>query len=476
MKSSKKRRFKTLFFKLYMTHLLITMIILVITVPLSFGLIFQNAVRTQRDSIIASLNSSNQYILQNIRGEISSNTLLDRLSVKASERRSCIIIFAENGEVWLSVSGNAEIEKSVGNMQGEMSELFEKAQTGNIGYYFDAKKEYLIVSSPILVGSGFAGASFEITDISPYIANARQARNQIFKSGLIALIISLLIIFAVAYTIQRPLKSIERAAHEMASGNFDARAKVMDKTEIGKLAVSFNTMCDELQKNELQRSTFVANVSHELRSPMTSIQGMVQGVLDGTVPEDEKEQYLQIVLDETKRLNMLVNDLLEISRIESGKFPLKLEKLDICELLCRVLFTFETRIDDKNIEVEANLPDDKIFVNADHDRIVQVISNLIDNAIKFSPVGGTLKITAVNKDGAACISINNMGEVISPEDLPYIFDRFYKADKAHTRSVKGTGLGLFLVKTIITQHGGEITAESSESAGTTFTFKLRSVN
>lgn len=205
------------------------------------------------------------------------------------------------------------------------------------------------------------------------------------------------------------------------------------------------------------------------------MQGLVQGVLDGTIPKDQQENYLNVVLDETKRLNYLINDLLDLSQIESGKLAYEFISIDINELIRRCLITFESKISAKNIEVEVGIKDEKQYVSADENRIKQVMMNLIDNAVKFTPDGGTIKIYTTETPASIFVNVNNSGGIIEKEDLPYVFERFYKADKSHTRTQEGTGLGLSIVKKILIGHGQNIWVKSKPNAGTTFTFTLKKV-
>jgi len=203
----------------------------------------------------------------------------------------------------------------------------------------------------------------------------------------------------------------------------------------------------------------------------SSMKGYVQGMMDGTIPPEETGKYLCVVMDETKRLTTLVNDLLNLSRIESGKFPMEKSAYDIGEQVRRILISFERRIDAKNCDVEVELPDEACYVDADQNRISQVITNLVDNAVKFLPdANGLLKLKVERKNGKVTVRVSDNGSGISEEDLPHVFDRFYKADKAHTSGM-GTGLGLAIVKSILDQHGARICV-TSENGETAFQFAL----
>ena len=229
-------------------------------------------------------------------------------------------------------------------------------------------------------------------------------------------------------------------------------------------------MAENVSRLDQSRRSFVANVSHELRSPMTCIQGYVQGMLDGTIQDGEREKYLNTVLSETKRLTKLIGELLDLSRFEAGKTPLNKTRFDIDELILSVLFKFEKRIEDKGIDVEISFKEQPCFVEADMDRITQVVTNLIDNAVKFAAEKGRLIVWTHVVDNLCYVTVKNDGATIPADDLPFIFERFYKVDKAHT-SGGGTGLGLAIVKRILEQHGQTISVTSAGGL-TTFVFTL----
>ena len=278
-------------------------------------------------------------------------------------------------------------------------------------------------------------------------------------------------ISALAASQSRPVKKISRAVKKFAQGDLSSRVQLSCGGELQALGDSINDMAQALNELEDSRRAFVANVSHELRSPLTSMRGYVQGMLDGTIPPQDTSRYLNVVMAETNRLTSLVNDLLDLSRIESGKFPMEKRPYDVCEQLRRIVIGFEGRIDARHADVDMQLPDKPLPVNADQNRINQVISNLVDNAVKFLPEsGGLLRLEALRQGEKVLIRVGDNGAAIPEKDLPHVFDRFYKADKAHT-SGQGTGLGLAIVKSILDQHGEKITVRS-DASGTIFEFTL----
>lgn len=314
------------------------------------------------------------------------------------------------------------------------------------------------------------GAVLLHTDVSNLDVSFGAMGRQVAAAAIAALILGVALSYLMSRSITRPITTISKAVGRFAKGELDSRVDINRHDELGELADAFNSMAEDLSKLEMLRRGFVANVSHELRSPMTSMQGYVQGMLDGTIPEEDYPQYLNVVLSETKRLNKLISELLDLSRIESGKFPLNCQKFDVNELIARIMFQYEGRIEEKHINVDISFRQEQCLVWADPDRISQVVVNLIDNAVKFLQDGGSLTLWTLMDEDHAIITIKDDGPGIASEDLPYIFDRFYKADKAH--SGKGTGLGLSIVKKILEQHGQEIKCTSTPGRGTSFMFTL----
>ena len=297
-------------------------------------------------------------------------------------------------------------------------------------------------------------------------------------TAMIVLLIALLVILLFTQNQCRPLKDIATAARDFGHGNLTARVKTGEGSteEVDELAVAFNNMASSLQKSEYRRQEFVANVSHELKTPMTTISGYVDGILDGTIPPEKERHYLQIVSDETKRLSRLVRSMLDISRLEGQAIPEEKKTVfDLCEAAGATLVTFEQKINEKDLQVQVNFPEHPELVRADRDAIGQVIYNLIDNGVKFCQPGGTLELSVRAAGAKAYMSVANTGEVIPPEEVPLVFDRFHKIDKSRSLNRDGWGLGLYIVKTLILSHGEDISV-TSRNGRTEFTFTLTRAN
>ena len=282
-----------------------------------------------------------------------------------------------------------------------------------------------------------------------------------------ALVVMAIALFFSYYSSKReakPLREMAAAARRFAHGDFSARvANTGRQDEIGELTESFNMMAEYLEKSEQLRSEFVANLSHELKTPMTTISGFADGILDGTIPKEDEDRYLAIISSETKRLSRLVRQMLEMSRIQSvDQSALLSRSFDLSEVIMRTLLNFEAKITEHELDVDAQLPEESIVVRGDEDSYTQVVYNLLDNAIKFAAPGTALGVSLWKQNGKAYVSVSNHGETISPEELPFLFDRFRKADKSRSKDRDGYGLGLAIVKTILNNHNEDVTVTSKD--------------
>ena len=287
--------------------------------------------------------------------------------------------------------------------------------------------------------------------------------------------LSMIVSLVYSKRMARPLDEMALASRRFARGDFSVRVRQQDDPtdEMGALIESFNKMADSLEKSEKRRSEFIANISHELRTPMTTIAGFADGILDGTIPKEEEEKYLKSIRDETRRLSRLVRDMLSASQAKArSSDPKRRTVFDLTELVLQILLSFESRATAKNLDVDPQLPDNHIMVIADKDAITQVIYNLLDNAVKFARVGSCLTLRLYKDGKKAYVSIKDEGETIPPDDLPFIFDRFHKSDRSRSLDKDGVGLGLYLVKSIINSHDEDI-AVRSEDGVTEFVFTLK---
>ncbi len=338
------------------------------------------------------------------------------------------------------------------------------------GVYKDTQ---YIVGVPLKTSGGSISAvmfiSAQSKELTSYIL-------EIFRMFLLSSITVLIFTFVAVYSftrrMTRPLIEMAEDSRRIAKGDFSHMIVVDRDDEIGELALAFNNMKLSLSSLEQLRRSFVANVSHELKTPMTTIGGFIDGILDGTIEEDKRDYYLGIVSGEVKRLSRVVTSMMNIAKLEAGETKMKPGEFDLFKLVVRTLIVFEKRVEDKQLDIRGLENIEPVEVVADADMIHQVVYNLIDNAVKFTPKGGYIEFKVSASDIGAEVSVKNSGQGIPARQLPNIFDRFYKADRSRGMDKSGTGLGLYIVKTIINLHGGRITAESIEGEYTEFKFIL----
>lgn len=484
----------TLLSRLLVGYLAIMLLVLV-TQGLLLGQIYQEQYYNER---VAKLNQEASALALEI---TRATEPFASIPIKDIRGQAYVVAKRLNAVVWIvtkpdkiyqikqdasATTGGSDIvpdAKEVNDLQSEPDfERFQRFLNGVLrGKTFDTDKsffasrfdaEVLTVGVPILYEGLPIGAVLLHTKMEVMNRAIGTMYQQIAISAAIALGLGAVLISVMSTRISKPLVQMNSIAGHIARGNFDRKADVNSKDEIGQLARSFNTMAEELKKQEDLRAGFVANVSHELRSPLTSIHGFAQGMLDGTIPAEDSQKYLEVIVGETRRLNKLIRELLDLSQIESGKFPLNMQVFDINGLISRVLITFEEKINAKSLEIEVDFRQDRAHVYADPDRIEQVVINLLDNAVKFTDACGRIRIWTHGASDKMLVGISDTGPGIPEEDQPYVWERFYKVDKAHTGR-KGTGLGLSIVKKIIDQHGERITLQSQKGYGAVFVFSLK---
>ena len=296
-----------------------------------------------------------------------------------------------------------------------------------------------------------------------------------FFSAVVVFLISVIASTLTSAYQTRPLIEMAEAARKFGQGEFDVRVTGYEDRgdEVSALAEAFNSMANSLEKVESQRAEFIANVSHELKTPMTTIAGFAEGILDGTIPPDREKEYLQIVVSETRRLSRLVRRMLDLSRLNAltQSTVTAQETFDLTEVMSQVLISLETKITDRQLDVEVKMPEGKLMVWGDPDAITQVCYNLLDNAAKFAAPGTAITAQITKKDGKAHVTIRNLGATIPPDELPLLFERFHKADYSRSMDREGVGLGLYIVKTILGNLKENITV-ASEDGVTQFQFTL----
>ena len=335
------------------------------------------------------------------------------------------------------------------------------------------KGQYFTVASPVILEDGqLLGVVFASTSAKSLTLSSMHTLKLFLLASVTVMAVSFVVLYFVTRRMTRPLTTMAAVAQSFGKGDFSQRVKVDRLDEIGQLSLAFNNMADSLSVMESMRRSFIANVSHELKTPMTTIGGFIDGILDGTIPPEKQESYLRIVSSEVKRLSRLVRAMLGIAKIESGEVELNPTSIDIHDVICSIIFTFEQRIEEKNLDIRG-LDCDKVYIEGDQDLIYQAMYNLVENAVKFTDQGGYLEFSFQTSGNSVCIGVRNSGKGISKEELPRIFDRFYKSDTSRSLDKTGVGLGLHIVRSVINLHGGEIVVRSVENEYCEFLVTLR---
>ena len=322
-------------------------------------------------------------------------------------------------------------------------------------------------------GFGEIGAIITFAGAQGQTNMADEMMNSIIITVIWISLCALVAIYGFSYSVMKPLRDISNAAKDFSHGKYDARVKVQGDDEIAELATSFNNLVTVVQARDEMQNTFLSNASHDLRTPMTTIAGFIDGILDGAIPSEKQEYYLKIIKGEIKRLNRLVSSLLDISRLQSGERKFDMKTFNICELARQTVISFENQLEEKKLDVEFDLDDFDINVIGDKDAINQVIYNLCHNAIKFSYEQGKYKVSIKDNGEKVKFVMYNEGIGISKDEIPFVFDRFYKSDKSRGLDKTGAGLGLFISKTIIVAHGEEMKVNSEYGKYCEFSFTLK---
>lgn len=341
---------------------------------------------------------------------------------------------------------------------------------GNMGGIFN--EPMLSIGRPMNINEQYIGTIFINTPVTDLFLTVEKAYQIIMLFTIFAIIGAFILVYLFSKKITLPLIEISNAAKIMAGGDFKKRVYINSKDDIGQLANVLNDMAESLDEQEKRRREFISNISHDIRSPLTSMKGFLEAIIDGTIPEEKKEKYINIVLEETERLTVLANNILDINKLEDMDNQNKNVSFDINELIRRIIISFEARAINKSLDIKISFAEKETFVFADLEKIQRVVYNLIDNAIKFIENEKCIYISTNVKNNKVFVSIKDEGPGISLEDQKRIFDRFYKADYSRGKDKKGSGLGLSIVKEFILSQGETIELKSELNKGSEFVFSL----
>jgi len=471
--------FRSLFVRLMVTYFVIILSALLILGVLLSSFFQSYIMETRTNELIREGNALGRYIELYLVGFVDHRTLVYQYQVIDRFLSTTIWVTDERGYIWSSYNSSELDEVDWENQKVTVDEFVQVLEgntitrIGRFGESFPVP--VLTVGMPLQINSKTRGTIFLHSPIQGINRTLRDTYEGFWRASILSSILSIVLLYFISRRFSRPLTQMNIISREIATGNFKRRVKVRTKDEVGQLAMNFNAMADSLEKLEIMRRNFVANVSHELRSPLTSMRGYIQGVLDKTISAEDQDKYLQIALEETERMNRLINELLDLSQIQTGQFSMDIKVVDINETIRRVLIAREDRINEKGMDVDVDFEKETCLVEGDPDRLQQVVINLLDNAIKFNREGGMISLkTWAHKDNVY-VKIADEGMGIPKEEIAHIWEPFYQIDKSRSQKKSGTGLGLSIVKKIIEEHGQNIWLNSEEGKGSAFIFSLQAV-
>ena len=463
---------KTIYPKLFFGYLLFGIMGLVVVSTITYHLLSHYTAKQEAAMLYKEANLiAADYAVSYYNKTITLEEFEERLEALDQYLSAQIWVIGSNGDILVDSSQKTDLSdiKSIDNFNiSDFGSLYYQT-----GYFYNCfKEEQLSVYAPISVNYRVNGYVFIHKPVSSMISY-NDGLLRISYITLAILIVCAFVLLAIfTWTIILPIKKITKAAGEYASGKFDRPVDVHTDDEIGYLAASFTYMANELNTLEDDQRKFVSNVSHDFRSPLTSIKGYIEAILDGTIPLENQEKYLKIILFETERLNKLTESLLELNKYGKRGVMLDISKFDINHTIKMTARTFEGICKEKRISIELILTGQTLFAMADMSKIQRVIYNLIDNAVKFSPSGSTITVETTLKNEKIFVSVKDRGIGIPKESLGKIWERFYKTDLSRGKDKKGTGLGLAIVREIIQSHKENINVISTEGVGTQFIFSL----
>ncbi|MBR6727045.1 MAG: HAMP domain-containing histidine kinase [Clostridia bacterium] len=479
--------FKSVFGKYMLTFMLIIVVSFLILVVIMVGMVNNYAATAKEEILTTAADSAAGFLsarteapsyvdfVEMIEGDEEDVDRMLRTLAAMDEDISILLVHNSGDVVRLidesGVTGQSElfIPRTV---MDEVNNTEARITLGELDGMFEEPHRY--AAAPVLTNEGNVCGTVFVCSTSARQDGLLSAMVQtILLVSLWVLLAALIAVYIITERVSSPLKEMSRMAKEFAAGNFDARVPIRGRDEVAELAVAFNNMAESLSHLEVMRNTFVANVSHDLRTPMTTISGFIDNILSGAIPPEKHDYYLKLIHTEVQRLARLVTSLLDISRIQAGDRKFDKKPFDICEMARRILISFENKIEQKELDISFECDDERMIALADHDAIYQILYNICDNAVKFSREGGRLSVSLTTvKESKVEVTVYNEGEGIAKADLPFVFERFYKGDKSRGLDKSGAGLGMFIAKTIMDAHREEIWVESEQGKYCAFHFTL----
>ena len=463
---------KTLYLKLILAYIIFGLFGFVVVATFVSNMTMDHLKKEQADSLYREATLiANTYAVDLYRNEVSLEAVKMQLDALDTYLDATLWIINPSGRMILDSSSPVDVENEI------VIENFDSTVTSGsnyvIGDFFHTfQQDMLSVFAPITADYKVKGYVVIHKPISSIQAAANSMLTISYLMLVILFLLSLIILIFFTEIVYIPLRKITEATEQYASGNMHYEFSVESEDEMGYLAASLSYMASEIARSEDDQKKFIANVSHDFRSPLTSIKGYLEAMIDGTIPPEMHEKYLSIVLNETERLTKLTNSLLTLNNLNTKGIMLNKSDFDINGIIRNVAASFEGTCRERTIAIELVLTGDQMYVFADVDKIQQVLYNLLDNAIKFSHHDSIIKMETTEKYNKIFVSVKDSGIGIPKDDLKLIWDRFYKSDSSRGKDKKGTGLGLSITKEIIRSHGENINVISTEGVGTEFIFSL----
>ena len=450
---------------LILSGMLLTGVIMACSAIASYKDTISNAIRQNCDALVTNISE----VYQKPKDMLSSD-VKKLIRIAESEYGYKIWIYDENGGILYPNGDKTEILTSAIRAYLRTDDFIQ------IGYY-----------TPEATSAQFCCAirfylEDENKDVTQYYlasvsdAGMVQDYSSMLVRNLVLCLLIAIILFMILFRIgtkrlDNQLNEIMKITEKYAEGEFSARVELPEHANLYALGCTMNRMAEFIEQNESTRRNFIANVSHELRTPMTTIGGFADGILDGTIPESQHKKYIKIIADEIHRLKILVNSMLNLTKFETGAMQIHLQTIDISKLLIKTVLMFEKRISDKHVDVEG-LEDSQLLLKADEDLLFQVLYNLIENAVKFVNENGVISFALYAEDKIAHICVKNTGEGLKDDELPKVFDRFYKTDTSRSQDKTGLGLGLSISRKIVHLHQGHIVVKSVKGEYTCFEVQI----
>lgn len=467
--------YKRFFDKIALSYLLIIMVVFVVIIVYASNATRENLIEERQTTLTNETQYiAEQFVLPYQQNQLTAKEIQEEFNTFQDNFNIRIWYCDTNGNL-LFVSNPSDYESLPENLYAlDASNALTNSFFKQGDFYAIFSEQMLSVGMPVS-GKNFheAGSIILHAPFSP-LSDIMQSMMLNFTVPLCVLIImAMMLLLYLAKKILDPLNQLNQAAKEYASGNFDIKTGITSQDEIGELASNMEYMASELSKLDEYRSDFIANISHDFRSPLTSIKGYIQAMLDGTIPPENQEKYLNIVLSETQRLTKLTASMLELSKSDSYGLHLNLINFDITEVVDATIDFFERECQKRYIIIRKNCQTENTFVRADKTRIQQVLYNLVDNAMKFSPHGATITIIITDANDKVFVSVKDTGQGIDKDKQSKVWNRFYKADTSRGKHKQGSGLGLSIIREIIHAHDENITLTSTPGIGSEFTFSLK---